>query len=147
MCFKDSPLIEEGLMSKVAALIKVIEDDFRRRHPGHHKSQREGSSALAGGYAGCGQHQSDGIGRQAARAIAAAEHRYQYIERQLKNKAVVPNTVTKPAFEVIERLAASGQTIVLQMDQSRINVPNEINDPNEVLMLSVRLRKRALPVA
>ena len=45
------------------------------------------------------------------------------------------------AFAVIERLAASGQTIVLQMDQSHIN------DMNEVLMLSVRLRKRALPVA
>ena len=43
------------------------------------------------------------------------------------------------AFAVIERLAASGQTIVLQMDQSHIN------DMNEVLMLSVRLRKRALP--
>ena len=30
------------------------------------------------------------------REIAAAEHRYQSIERQLKNKAIVPDTVMKP---------------------------------------------------
>ena len=44
-------------------------------------------------------------------------------------------------MQVIERLASRGQSIILRMDQSHIN------DGNEVLMVSVRLRKRAVPVA
>ncbi|MSP90096.1 MAG: hypothetical protein EXQ92_14980 [Alphaproteobacteria bacterium] len=44
-------------------------------------------------------------------------------------------------MQAIERLTSRGQTIVLQMDQSHIN------DTNEVLMLSARLRKCAVPVA
>jgi len=76
------------------------------------------------------------------REIGAAEHRYQYIVRQLQNEEIDADAVIKPyALEVIERLAATGQTVILQLDQSHIN------DMNEVLMLSVRLRKRALPVA
>jgi hypothetical protein len=42
---------------------------------------------------------------------------------------------------VVGRLAARGETVILQMDQ------RYINDVNEVLMVSVRVRKRALPVA
>ncbi|RNJ48082.1 hypothetical protein [Methylocystis hirsuta] len=44
-------------------------------------------------------------------------------------------------LSAVDSLAARGQTVVLQMDQSHIN------DANEVLMLSARLRKRAVPVA
>jgi hypothetical protein len=47
MCLKDSPLIEEGLTSKAAALIKAIEEAFQRRHPGYLKARRAGLSALA----------------------------------------------------------------------------------------------------
>jgi hypothetical protein len=76
------------------------------------------------------------------REIGTADHRYQYIERQLKNEEIDANAVIKPyALQAIERLASRGQTVVLQMDQSHIN------DTNEVLMLSARLRKRAVPVA
>jgi len=60
----------------------------------------------------------------------------------LKNEKIgVDATIQPYALEVIERLSARGETIVLQMDQSHIN------GVNEVLMLSVRIRKRALPVA
>ena len=38
------------------------------------------------------------------------------------------------AGEIFQRLAADGQTIVLMLDQSKIN------DMNQVLMLSVRVR-------
>jgi hypothetical protein len=76
------------------------------------------------------------------RQIGAAEHRYQYIERQLMNPAADSGAVIKPyALQAIERLATRDQTIILQMDQSHIN------DTNEVLMVSARLRKRAVPVA
>ncbi len=74
------------------------------------------------------------------REIGTTHDRYQYMERQLKNdKTDVDATIKPYALEVIERLSARGETIILQMDQSHIN------DVNEVLMLSVRLRKRAFP--
>ncbi len=72
------------------------------------------------------------------REIGTAHGRYQYIERQLKNKKIDVDTTIRPyALEVIQRLAARGETIILQMDQSHIN------DLNEVLMLSVRLISEA----
>ncbi len=75
------------------------------------------------------------------RAIGAADDRYQSIERQLMNSAIDTDMVIKSyASEVITRLAARGETIILQIDQSHINALNE------VLMVSVRLRKRALPI-
>ena len=45
------------------------------------------------------------------------------------------------AGDIFTRLASRGETIVLMLDQSHIN------GINETLMLSVRMRDRALPVA
>ena len=45
------------------------------------------------------------------------------------------------ATEVFTKLGAQGQTIVLMIDQSHAN------DGHEVLMVSVRMRDRALPVS
>jgi hypothetical protein len=129
-------------MTKQSALIKVIEDDFKKRLPGYHKSRREGLTTLAGVMLDVRSANLMELAAALPREIGAAEHRYQYIERQLKNDEIESGAVIKPyALEVIERLAKRGQTIVLQLDQSHIN------DSNEVLMLSARLRKRAVPVA
>lgn len=129
-------------MAKAMPLIEAIDKDFQKRQPLYHKSRREGLAALTGIMLEVRNANLMELSAALPREIAAAEHRYQYIERQLKNDEIVPDVVIKPyALEVIERLAASGQTVILQMDQSHIN------DTNEVLMLSVRLRKRALPVA
>jgi hypothetical protein len=129
-------------MACVSALMSAIEADFQRRHPGYHKSRREGLSVLAGVMVDVRSGNLMELAAGLPREIATAEHRYQYIERHLKNPAIVPDAVIKPyALEVIERLAANGRTVVFQMDQSHIN------GTNEVLMLSVRLRNRALPVA
>ena len=76
------------------------------------------------------------------REIGTAHDRHQYLEWPLKNdKTDVDATIKPYALEVIGRLAERGETVILQMDQSHIN------DVNEVLMVSARLRKRALPVA
>lgn len=129
-------------MAKALPLIEAIDKDFQRRQPLYHKSRREGLAALTGVMLEVRSANLMELAAALPRGIAAAEHRYQYIERQLKNGEIVPDVVIKPyALDVIERLSANGQTVVLQMDQSHIN------DTNEVLMLSVRLRKRALPVA
>ncbi len=129
-------------MGKAAASIKAIEDDFQKRHPLYHKSRREGLTTLAGVMLDVRSANLMELAAALPRKIGAAHDRYQYMERQLKNEKTDVDTTIKPyALEVIERLSARGETIIFQMDQSHIN------DVNEVLMLSVRLRKRALPVA
>lgn len=129
-------------MGKVGALIKAIEDDFNRKHPLYHKSRREGLALLSGMMLETRTANLMELAAALPREIGTADDRYQYIVRQLKNEKTDADATIKPyAFDVIERLAARGQTIILQLDQSHIN------DTNEVLMLSVRLRKRALPVA
>lgn len=129
-------------MTRQSVVIKAIEEDFQKRHPDSHKSRREGLVALAGVMLEVRSAHMMELATGLPRAIGTEHDRYQYIERQLKNERTdVDGTIQPYALEVIRRLAARGETIVLQMDQSHIN------DVNEVLMLSVRLRKRAVPVA
>jgi len=129
-------------MVKRTTLIEAIEEDFEQRLPGFHKSRREGLTTLAGVMLETRSANLMELAAALPREIGAADHRYQYIERQLKNEAIDADAVIKPyALQAIELLAARGQTIVLQMDQSHIN------DANEVLMVSARFRKRAVPVA
>lgn len=129
-------------MGKAHALIRAIEEDFQERHPLYHKSRREGLSTLAGVMLDVRSANLMELSAALPREIGTTHDRYQYMERQLKNEKTDVDATIKPyALEVIERLSARGETIILQMDQSHIN------DVNEVLMLSVRLRKRALPVA
>ena len=129
-------------MGKTAALIKAIEEDFQKRHALYHKSRREGLTTLAGVMVDVRSANLMELAAALPREIGTAHDRYQYMERQLKNEKTDAGATIKPyALEAIERLSARGETIILQMDQSHIN------DANEVLMLSVRLRKRALPVA
>jgi hypothetical protein len=129
-------------MTKQSALIKAIEEDFQKRHPVYHKSRREGLVTLAGTLLEVRSANLMEVSASLPREIGTAHDRYQYTERQLKNEKTDVDVTIKPyAFEVIQRLAARGETIILQMDQSHLN------EWNEVLMVSVRLRKRALPVA
>lgn len=125
-----------------SAVIAAIEEDFNLRHPGYHKSRRGGLTTLAGVMLEVRSGNLMELAAALPREIGTADHRYQYIERQLANPAIDADAVIRPyALEVMERLSVRGQTIILQIDQSHIN------DTNEVLMVSVRLRKRAVPVA
>ncbi len=77
-----------------------------------------------------------------AREIGTEHDRSQDIERQLKNaKTAVDVTIHPYALEVMKRLAARGETSDVPMDH------RHITDVPEVLMLSVRRRTRAVPVA
>lgn len=135
-------MILEALMVERSALIAAIEEDFKQRLPDYHKSRREALTTLARVMLETRSANLMELAAALPREIEAADHRYQYIERQLKNAAIDAGVTIKPyALAAIERLAARGQTVVLRMDQSHIN------DANEVLMLSARLRKRAVPVA
>jgi hypothetical protein len=76
------------------------------------------------------------------RKIKTPEHRYQFIRRFVKNKNITCLKVMCPYVqEVVIKTAQNGQTVILQMDQSKLV------DGLEVLMISIRVGNRALPVA
>lgn len=129
-------------MGHLSTVVAAVDSDFRLRHPDYHKSRREGLVTLVGLMLEARSANLMELAAVLPREIATADDRYQYIERQLKNDKIDAAATIEPyALEVIGRLAARGETVILQFDQSHIN------DINQVLMLSVRLRKRALPVA
>jgi hypothetical protein len=130
------------MMKEQNALIRAIEDDFTRRLPVFYKSRRVGLVTLAALLLEVRNVNQMELAAALPREIGTADHRYQYIERQLKNeKTDCDEVIQAYAREVIERLSKPDQTVILQLDQSHIN------DTNQVLMLSVRVRKRAVPVA
>ena len=146
VCFKESPLLEleAGLAGseRFSELYSRIEADFRERLPWYHKSRREGLSLIASVILNT---RSVNLMENAAalpRAIGSGDHRYQYISRVLGNSHIDTDTVMQAfAEEIFRRQHDAGETIVLALDQSKLN------EGHEVLMVSARMRDRALPVA
>src|SRR4051794_1202382 len=70
------------------------------------------------------------------------DSRYQWIKRFLANARVVSDAVMAPyGREVLARLSAQGQTVVLLIDQTKVS------ERHQVVMVAVRLGGRALPLA
>src|SRR3978361_751523 len=104
------------------ALKQAIEDDFERKHPGYHKARRHGIATLSALVLEIRTANLMELAAALPRDIGVSEDRYQYIERILKNDNIDANAVLKPyAVEVIEKLSARGETVILQIDQSKIN--------------------------
>ena len=123
-------------------VLHCVEEDFEQRLPGYHKSRRGGLVMLTGLMLEVRSANLMELAAALPREIGSKDHRYQYIERLLGNTHIDCDEIMEAyACEIFRRLAADGQTIVLMLDQSKIN------DLNQVLMLSVRIRGRALPVA
>src|SRR3954453_6007393 len=69
------------------------------------------------------------------------DSRYQWIKRFLANTHVVSEAVMAPyGREVLARLSAQGQTVVLLIDQT------QVNERHQAVMVAVRLGGRALPL-
>lgn len=123
-------------------LYSKVEADFQDRLPWYHKSRREGLSLLASVILNT---RSVNLMENAAalpREIGSIDHRYQYISRLLGNAHIDTDEVMQAyAGEILRRQCEAGETVVLALDQSKLN------EGHEVLMLSVRMRDRALPVA
>ncbi len=131
-----------AVLNERSQLFGSIEDDFKERLPGYHKSRREGICTLAAVMLDVRSANLMELANSLPRNIGSKDKRYQYVERQLANPHIDTDEVMSPyAAEIFTRLGVKGQTIVLMMDQSKIN------DLNQVLMLSVRIGNRALPVA
>jgi len=123
-------------------LYSRVEADFQDRLPGYHKSRREGLSVLASVVLNTRSVNLMENASALPRKIIAVDHRYQYISRLSGNSHIDTDEVLQ-AFvgEIFRRHSEAGETTVLALDQSKIN------EGHEVLMLSVRMRDRALPVA
>src|SRR4051795_666324 len=69
------------------------------------------------------------------------DSRYQWIKRFLANTHVVSEAGMAPyGREVLTRLSAQGQTVVLLIDQT------QVNERHQAVMVAVRLGGRALPL-
>lgn len=122
------------------SLNDAIEDDFKDRLPGYHKSRREGLCLLSTLMLDCRTPNLMELAAGLPRDIAHEDKRYQYIERLLSNKHINVDEVSGAyARPVLEKARDKGRTIILMMDQSHINAMNE------VLMLSIRVGERAVP--
>src|SRR4051794_41795595 len=76
------------------------------------------------------------------RAAARLDMRYQWISRLLGNALIDTDEVIAPfAREVLARAGADGRTLVLIIDQSQINTEHQM------VMVSLRVGGRALPLA
>ena len=128
-----------GGIEKVAASIGA---DLLRRLPSQNKKQREGLALLI---ATALQVRCVNLNELAAalpREAGRLDMRYQWISRVLGNELIVVDDVMAPfAREVLARSAAEGRVVVLMIDQSKVN------DAHHMIMVSLRVGARAVPLA
>ncbi len=128
-------------MSGLAEITKAIAGDLQRRLPKQRATQRRKLSELVAGMLVCQTPNLMELSNILDRPTESAEARYNYVERFLKNPLVDTEVVMAAYCQaLLARLAKHQQTPVLMIDQSKVN------DTLEILMVSVRLRKRAVPL-
>jgi hypothetical protein len=132
------PLSEADMMEE---LIACITSDLCVKLPHQRKTHRDKLAILVGTLLRVQESNLMVLASALPRKIASVDKRYQYIERYLTNEAIAVAPIMKAyAGEIFARVAASGEVIHLMLDQS------QIRGDMQVLMLSVRVGKRALPV-
>ena len=128
-----------GGIGQVAAAVGA---DLLARLPAQNKKQREGLALLV---ATALQVRGVNLNELAAalpRQTERLDMRYQWISRVLGNGLIEIDAVMAPfAREVLARAAAGGRNIVAMIDQSKVN------DAHQMLMVSLRVGERALPLA
>ena len=135
-------MILEALMRGVAGIAAAVGDDLARRLPEMNVARRRGISQVVAAMLTVRSANMVELGNVLPREIASWEKRYQFVERVLGNaKTDCDAVMASFAGQVAEALAAVGETLIVMMDQSHIN------DLNEMLMVSLGFRGRALPVA
>lgn len=128
-------------MSGFKGIVSAIAKDLKERLPEQRATQRRKLSELVAGMLVCQTPNLMELSNVLDRPTDSAEARYNYVERFLKNP-LVKHSVVMCAYgkDLLARLALHQHTPVLMIDQSKVN------DTLEVLMISVRLRKRAVPL-
>lgn len=128
-------------MSGFKGIVEAVAKDLEKRLPKQRATQRRKLSELVGGVLICKTPNLMELSNVLDRPTESAEARYNYVERFLKNPLVDTEVVMAAyAEDLLTRLGKHQHTLVLMIDQSKVNATLE------VLMVSVRLRKRAVPL-
>jgi hypothetical protein len=116
--------------------------DLAAKLPGQRKTQRGKLGLLVATMLEVRSANCMDLAASLPRPCKLVSKRYQWIERFLANPLVEVDEVMAPyGREVLERLSADGRTIVLMVDQSKAT------DLHQMVMVSVRVGNRALPLA
>lgn len=128
-------------MNGFQGIVRAISKDLEVRLPEQRLTQRRKLSELVAGMLICQTPNLMELSNVLDRPTESAEARYNYVERFLKNPLVKTEVVMSAyAKDLLGRLARCQHTPVLMIDQSKAN------DKLEILVISVRLRKRAVPI-
>lgn len=125
----------------VSRIAKLIERDLEFRETPLSKPQREGLADIAASVLAARSVNTTELSTVLPRKVKDPESNFRYIHRWLSNDKIDPDRVMIDwNTELMELLSQQGQTIILMMDQSKIA------DGFEVLMVSIRVKERAIPV-
>jgi hypothetical protein len=129
-------------MSGIERVAAAVCADMAARLPGQNKKQREGLALLVATALHVRDVNLNELAAALPRAAERLDMRYQWISRVLGNELIEVDGVMAPfAREVLARSAAQGQSLVVMIDQSKVN------DAHQMVMVSLRLGERALPLA
>ena len=128
-----------GGIEKIASTICA---ELLARLPWQNKKQREGLALLIATALHVRGVNLNELAAALPRAAERLDMRYQWISRVLGNDLIEVDEVMAPfAREVLAGAAEGGRTIVAMIDQSKVN------DAHQMIMVSLRVGERALPLA
>lgn len=129
-------------MGGIETVSAAISADMAARLPGQNKKQREGLALLVATALDVRSVNLNELAAALPRAAERLDMRYQWISRLLGNDLIgIDAVMASFARDILARSAASGQSLVLMIDQSKVN------DAHQMVMVSLRLGARALPLA
>ena len=129
-------------MGGIERLAEAISADLTSRLPRQRKTQRGKLSLLVATMLEVRSANLMALAASLPRPAERLDMRYQWVKRLLANDLVDSDEVMAPCGRVVlERLAASGQMIVLAIDQTKAT------ELHQAVMVAVRVGGRALPLA
>ena len=129
-------------MGGIETVAAAIGADLAARLPRQNKKQREGLALLVATALDVRDVNLMELAAALPRAAERLDMRYQWISRLLGNPLIDTDAVMAPfAREVLARASAQAHTLVLIIDQSQVNATHQM------VMVSLRVGGRALPLA
>ena len=129
-------------MGGIETIAAAIEADLAARLPRQNKKQRAGLALLVATALDVRAVNLMELAAALPRAAARLDMRDQWISRLLGNDLIQVDAVMAPyARAVLARAAAHAHTLVLIIDQSQVNAAHQM------VMVSLRVGRRAVPLA
>src|SRR3982751_2126843 len=129
-------------MGGVETVAAAVRADLAARLPSQNKKQREGLALLLVAALDVRSVNLMELAAAVPRAAERLDMRYQWISRLLGNALIDVEAVMAPdAREVLARACAGSRALAVIIDQSKVN------DAHHMVMVSLRVGSRALPLA